>query len=519
MNKDEPSLSPPGLSTVIPDWCGRHRWLLWAAVMALFLAGFNNQWRIGTDSSLHLNIGRCIAQGMGFTHPDGLQEMVSPGLAYMTAAGFYLFGPDHLLLSHVINFLLGVAGLGLTYWLFSLHTDRGTAVLMTVLLGTSETYYRHIFLLLTDLPFAVGALLGLVGYERLQQRSPRVWLSVLLIAAGIVLMAMFRAVVLTFIVALALAMLVDLIRAKRTKTLLALTIGLLAAVLASRLVDPNLSHPFQLNADEQIIYQRLVEKLPQTLEHAWSHNLPLLLRESTSEAVFAVDFGDIAGVFLSLASLACMLLMAVARRRSLWLILTLLFLVQWLAFFVADRYYLPLMPLVLYGWWWGAMQVERRLPRGWGRYVLIFMLVLLIVPNLIRVGRFIQVQRSTAFVEDYRRGRYQPIVELAGWMSTHVEANALVLSDKNHSQVLSYLSRRHVIEPRNAGQPPAGPFYVVEPLDEAGRRLLAERGYRAGQALFDTGSPDRPGWSIHPALPVPADDSPQPEDMNGAPNQ
>ncbi|MCH8842678.1 MAG: hypothetical protein IID61_06825 [SAR324 cluster bacterium] len=159
------------LSTTIPAWCERHSRILFGLIVLIVLAGFNNQWLIGPDSALHLNIGRNLAAGLGYMHPDGLHKGLNPGLAYMTALGFSLFGPDHLLTSHVINVGLGGIGLALTYWLFRLHCDRGTAILITALLGTNENYYHYLYILLADLPFAVGVLLSLVGYERIQKKS------------------------------------------------------------------------------------------------------------------------------------------------------------------------------------------------------------------------------------------------------------------------------------------------------------------------------------------------------------
>lgn len=485
------------LSTTIPAWCERHSRILFGLIVLIVLAGFNNQWLIGPDSALHLNIGRNLAAGLGYMHPDGLHKGLNPGLAYMTALGFSLFGPDHLLTSHVINVGLGGIGLALTYWLFRLHCDRGTAILITALLGTNENYYHYLYILLADLPFAVGVLLSLVGYERIQKESPRVWFGVLLISVGIVFMAAFRSVVLLFVVALVLAMLIDLVRAKRIKALAVSILSLAMVILLARLWDPNLSHPFQFSADEQIIYERFTAELPQTLKHVWYTNLPLLLNEVTAETVFALDFGRIASVCLSLAVLGCLFLMAIDRKRALWFILPALLIPQWLAFFVADRYFLPLMPLLIYGWWWAATKLEHLLPRRIGRPTVVVMLVVLVVPNLIRVGRFIQIQRSPDFITAYSHGQYPSAVKLGDWMSRSLDSNALIISNRSHAQILSFLSGRHVSAPWRVQAPLPEEIYLVEPLDIHGRRWLARHPYTIGPALVTIGSEDAPHYTLH----------------------
>src|SRR6185503_10451006 len=61
----------------------------------------------------------------------------------------------------------GAATLFLAYQLFKLHVGRPTAVLLTTLLAVTETFYRYCFQIVTDMPFLVGLLAVLLGYERL----------------------------------------------------------------------------------------------------------------------------------------------------------------------------------------------------------------------------------------------------------------------------------------------------------------------------------------------------------------
>src|SRR6185369_15572491 len=54
--------------------------------------------------------------------------------------------------------------------LFLLHAGRPTAVLMTVALALSRTFFRYSFELMSDMPFLMGVTAFLVGYEAMFHR-------------------------------------------------------------------------------------------------------------------------------------------------------------------------------------------------------------------------------------------------------------------------------------------------------------------------------------------------------------
>src|SRR5688500_17838412 len=58
----------------------RHRYKLFLALAALYLLGFNGQWRPEPDSALYLVIGRNIALGEGYTYHGVSHRLVFPGL-------------------------------------------------------------------------------------------------------------------------------------------------------------------------------------------------------------------------------------------------------------------------------------------------------------------------------------------------------------------------------------------------------------------------------------------------------
>src|SRR5687767_15127646 len=151
-------------------WVDRQRRVLFAVLLVSYLWGFNGQWRVEPDSALYLVIGRNLAEGDGLTYHGKPHNLAFPGLPALIAGTLKLFGTDNLVAAHAVMLLVALCALGLTYRLFLLHADRPTAVAVTLLLGFSRTFYRYAFELMSDMPFLLGVLAFLVGYESLVHR-------------------------------------------------------------------------------------------------------------------------------------------------------------------------------------------------------------------------------------------------------------------------------------------------------------------------------------------------------------
>src|SRR5688500_6808587 len=151
-------------------WVDQHRYKLYAALVVFYLLGFNGQWRPEPDSALYLTIGRNLALGEGYTYHGHSHRLVFPGLPLLFAGLFRVFRTDSLVPHHLIMLAMGAAALALTYRLFLLHAGRPMAILVTLLVGVSQTFYRYNFELLTDLPFMLAVMAFLVGYEGVVHR-------------------------------------------------------------------------------------------------------------------------------------------------------------------------------------------------------------------------------------------------------------------------------------------------------------------------------------------------------------
>src|SRR5256885_16682902 len=67
-------------SDLLLAWADRRRYWLFAAVIVVYLAGFNAQWRLEPDSALYLSIGRNLAEGQGYTFHGTPHRLAYPGL-------------------------------------------------------------------------------------------------------------------------------------------------------------------------------------------------------------------------------------------------------------------------------------------------------------------------------------------------------------------------------------------------------------------------------------------------------
>ena len=106
------ALAPAPQYLLQPDkllnWVDVHRRKLLAALLVLYALGFNGQWRMEPDSALYLTIGRNLAEGRGYTYHGEHHHLAYPGLPWLFAANFKLFGAGTLLPAHALLLLCGL---------------------------------------------------------------------------------------------------------------------------------------------------------------------------------------------------------------------------------------------------------------------------------------------------------------------------------------------------------------------------------------------------------------------------
>ena len=201
MSDPDLPIPPSGVSSVTGE-IDRFR-CIWFAVIALFLmASFNGQWQIGPDSAAYRQIGHQLATtGRYFFREDvaGLSEYhnkqgtLYPGLPLVLAGLEKLFGPGPLA-PLVLMQLLSVLTLILIYRLMLYRIERWAAVCVVVGVGTNPRFLQYANEILSDVPFLLGVVLTLLGYEWIFRAKDRRSLiqGIALIFGGLLIAAAMR---------------------------------------------------------------------------------------------------------------------------------------------------------------------------------------------------------------------------------------------------------------------------------------------------------------------------------------
>ena len=491
-------------------WLDRHRHGLLASVAALYAAGFTGAWRLGEDSALYLVLGRSLSRGEGYRFAGEWHQHGYPGLPMLLAPLYRVFGEatPHAATWLMMGLMAGV--LGLTYRLFWLHAGRGTAVAMVVLVGVCENVYRYAFQVRNDLPFLLAVLAVLAGYEGLRRRSAGEdaggawrWLDGGLVVMGLVSATYLRPTMLTLHAAVVLAGAMGVAWGPRRW----LHAGLIAASVASvglfMVSDPRRAGSggaasasaavASESGEPRAVYEsRLadkLERLPATLaegvgerwvEASWEGLL--------AESMVGIELGP--GVLnLGFAVVVGGSGLWLFRRRRLWGLYVAGTLGQVLFFPPLERYFLPVLPLLLYGAWRVAVWLGERRIMAW-RMVGTALVVVLVAANVVLCVAFAVEQRSGDPVAAQDGGRFAAIPAMAEAVERHVPAGAVVVSDE--ARILTLLTERRGIEPvvalerwtRQPGRRPATAWAVGRVPARRWQRELLDRPWTGVAAVL-----------------------------------
>ena len=529
-----PAPQPPDLPGRLLAFVDRHRRKLFAAVLALYLLAFNGQWRLDADSALYLTIGRNLAEGRGYTYHGLPHTLAYPGMPWLFAGLFRLFGGAALAAADVVMLGCGLAALALTYRLFLLHAGRPTAVLITVALALSRTFFRYSFELLSDMPFLMGVSAFLAGceavfYRRADDGAPRFrWYDVALLVGGLAVAVVTRPTMWALLAAVVVVLALSLFRRPLRWTWLAGG----AAVAAAAAVTVGVTF-HRLGGDYERVFLDAMNNPGEVTRVMFRRNLPEVLHPGAAEAVFGVDWGHLKrgnvlplGAIPSLLSIAAGV--ALIRRRLLWGVWVAMSVVMMLVTLVEVRYFLQVLPLLLYGWWLMLVAADRalaarlgsRLPWLTAAPVVVF--ASMVGVNAGRAAYLAMEQRSVPFLEGYRRGKYSMVPELTKLLETQTPPGAWVLvPERQLGRILTFMSRRHAVEPGPLAQlnPEVQTVYVLEPLEADVRAWMPLLRIGVGEPVGPVlrGRRGRQ-WQLHKAVrtPPPPPDYPVPP-VPGAP--
>lgn len=463
-------------------WMDRRRYALFAVLLAVYAAGFNGQWRVGPDTANYATIARNVAEGNGYTHPQGFEQHVHPGLIYLMAACFKLAGSDTFWPAVLVIELIGLATLVVIYRVFSLHAGRPVGVLITLMVGLAHRFFILSMELLNDVPFLFGLMVLLGGYERLTQQRGKTAVNCAIMVFGLACTAAFRIVFLNVAAALLIMAAWRAWRSPHRRRYVVLGLAAVLVLVVFRLLDPRLESTGQLLPREQLIVDQLWTRLAETLTRTLPHNAYLLFEDVATYGMFGNNLGPVVSSVATLAVLGTAVMMA--RRRPLWGLLVALFVLQWLLFLPGDRYVLAILPLLAFAWWRMAEWLTRRVRGVHGQRLALVLLAVWIGMNAGRVAGDVADQRARPFLEHHAEGFYANADAFGRLVRDAVKENEVVLTPRKLGAPLMFWSRRSCTPVTHAvaGELKAA-AYVVAPLDDKSAAMLAEYGFSVGQTV------------------------------------
>lgn len=459
----------------LQDWLSRWRGWLFAGLAVLYLAGFTGTWRLGEDSSLYLVLARSLAEGEGFRFGGQWHRFGFPGLPWLMAPLYRLFGEAAPAAATWLMLLITGLTLAGVYRLFRLHAGAGVAVAMVLALGVCENFYRYGFQVRNDMPYLLGIVAVLAGYEGLRrgrEQGGRPAVDWAMVAGGMAVLTCMRPVMLVFHAALLAAAAWGVAWGPKRAMHAVLVAMSVAAVLLFFQLDPRrqaeptpagppaavASHNAQAEATleaeaeaqaasekpehvpryESSLRSKLVH-WPHTLERGLEHWAKLTWGGVLCEAVLGIELGH--GVLN--APFAAVLLFAgllLAWKRPVWGLFVAATLGQMLLFPPLERYLLPVIPLLLFAGWQALTWASRRLPDDRSKWLVTGVLILALGPNLGLCVAFIAEQRAADTYAAQDGGRFARVPHIAQAVEANVPLDAVLISEE--VRILTLLTHR-----------------------------------------------------------------------------
>lgn len=470
-------------------WYDRHRVAYFVVLALFYVAGFTGRWQPEPDAALYLSIGRNLAQGEGYNYHGHPHALAYPGMPYLLAGTFAVFGIDVVWPAHGVILLMAAGGLALCYRLVRLHADRPTAVFLTCMVGMTFAYYRYAFELRNDLPFTVGVLAFLAGWEAClvkgrgaHEKSPLRWYDIALMVGGLAVAMVMRPHMWVLLAAIFGAGVIRVLKSRRMRRIFVpVLMGVLLLVALLWWMDPRHGAGVRYTYETAILssLQELTtaDGLARLADRIW-----ILLEASIAEAAFGHQLGPVVTTIISLVLLG--LSVELIRRRWLWGLFVIGTVLMLILVLPAPRYLLPILPLMALAWFGGMLVLQRRLPHPWGNVAVVLMLAIWVVPNFLKIVKLIGEQRVPTLVHSHER--YDMLHAFAAEVHEAVEPDAWVVADAKIARILSYWSDRRVAAPYEIDPLDRidQPLYVVDPADEEVLAKMMEAGVVMEDAII-----------------------------------
>lgn len=431
-------------------WIVRNRWVIAVLVAGLWLLSFNGQWRIGQDSAIYRGVARNIIEGHGYTLNDRAHDLAYPGLPLLLAGTAVLFG-EHPLPAVLIVFACGLGCLPVIYRLVRMQYPAWVA--WTVMLGSAlnASLLQYSNEILTDVPFLLGLLVALLGWERLLT-GHALRRGAIELVLGLALAASMRPTFWVLAVAFILTAAWKMTTARRRKAWsigLCVVVGVAAVFIA---LDPRTWNTVDGTYGGEFLNH--LRNAPASMQH----NLPTVFGRHINFAFFSQTMSPGGWIWTVLLLIGMAMLL---RRQVLWAMTAFVLVVVTLLFADEPRYFLMILPMLWLAWLLLTCRVgaivhgintDRLLVPIFGNLtrrfppkdlLIALSLSLVVLANLGGHLKLLTEQRSVDFLQTYRDGEYVPLIAMSRLIADATPPDALVIGPQG--AVLSYISRRNVM--------------------------------------------------------------------------
>jgi len=481
------------LSEKIIEIAFTYRKRILAGLLLVYLLGFNAQWRPTPDSALYLTIGRNLFEGNGFTYHGEVNRLSYPGTPLLVAASFRLFRSESLTPLLIEMFLGGVIALALVYRLFLLHDGQKMAVWMTIGVGLCALFHRYCYELLSDMPFFIGAIGFFAGWEgvfgsRITNSAPATqrrvhWYDWALLVAGLLIAIVMRPQMWALLFATVVMLGVEFKRRAGRKPLILLAAIIVIGAIVWTINRRHHGAGFFGRYEDAIIWN-ITQNSSQFAHRVFLEYIPRLFDGVLSQTLFGCRFGIGLDALVGAAIIAAAVMFL--KAEPIWrLWVGLLFLTTIVATEPIDRYFLAALPMLVYAWWKAVVWLHERLPKAWAGYAFLLILGIGGGTNIARTLIFTTEQRRVPFLNSYMQGHFASIYAVAELVSQQVPPDGYVLAPPRSPRILTYLSRRNVLEPttEHLSNERSRPAFVLQPMNEPARDRLVAMGGHLGKEV------------------------------------
>jgi hypothetical protein len=461
---------------LIPRW----RWVYFALIGVLILLAFNGQWRIGRDSAAYRGLGHQLATTGHYIFRDkhhlstysDQQDTRYPGMPLVLAGVEKVFGQRDWPAVLVVT-LCAIATLLVTYRLMKPAVPFWLAIAVTFGMGLNGRFLEHANEILSDIPFLLGVVLTLLGFDQLEKaRQPRARaMSLLLLIVGLLLAAAMRPTFWVLAIALAGTCLWGIFKpthagqkpedARPRRLVCLMTLGVLAIAAVTFMLVLDLRGRGGVGYEGKMLgrfgdfQNKVLDQLPDNAYAVFEQTLP----ESFFGTQLGPGFIPLGGKywigFSTIYSLVVIISgVLLVRRNVLWGVFVLLTVLTMAVIGSVPRYFIMILPLLLAGWGLHVAWASERFNKIFGmKEVITFVgLGMVVAPNLISSANLIREQRGLSrprdglkhvgFLKAYHVGKWDGVEKVAAMIHDHVAPEQQVFGPE--ATVLTFMSDRKV---------------------------------------------------------------------------